>query len=171
VNAWQVLALPVAALAIGCTGGSPPGDSARAGADALVGAWRGSVQFQTGAFAAIKDLEFMYVFNSGGTLTESSNYDAVPPVPPAYGIWRQTGPREFAAKYTFYATRPPAAVEEITQGGGWLPAGRGVLQETITLSDDGKSFTSTIHYDALDASGKATETGTVASVRATRMDF
>ena len=166
---WQALALPAAALAIGCTGSSPP--SANAGADGLVGAWRGSVQFQTGAFAAVKDLEFMYVFNSGGTLTESSNYDAAPPVPPAYGIWRQTGPREFAAKYAFYATRPPAAFEEIAKGGGWLPAGRGVLQETITLSADGRGFTSTIRYDAFDAAGKATETGTVAGVRATRMDF
>lgn len=166
---WQALALPAAALTIGCTGGSLPSDNANAGADSLVGAWRGSVQFQTGAFAAVKDLEFMYVFNGGGTLTESSNYDAAPPVPPAYGIWRQTGPREFAAKYAFYATRPPAAFEEISKGGGWMPAGRGVLQETITLSADGRSFTSTIRYDAFDAAGKATETGTVASVHAERM--
>jgi hypothetical protein len=171
MNAWQALALPAAALAIGCAGGSPSGDNARAGADSLVGAWRGSVQFQTGAFAAVKDLDFMYVFNSGGTLTESSNYDGAPPVPPAYGLWRQTGPRQFAAKYAFYATRPPTAFEEISRGGGWLPAGRGVLQETITLSADGRSFTSTLRYDAFDAAGKATETGSVASVHAERMEL
>ena len=40
----------------------------------LAGAWRGKVQFTSGAFAEIKDLEFMYAFNAGGTMTESSNY-------------------------------------------------------------------------------------------------
>ena len=37
----------------------------------------------------MKDLEFMYVFNVGGTMTASSNYDGAPPVPPAYGVWRR----------------------------------------------------------------------------------
>src|SRR4051812_33684080 len=45
-------------------------------ADGLTGAWRSKIQFTTGSFAAVKDLEFMYVFNAGGTMTESSNYDA-----------------------------------------------------------------------------------------------
>jgi hypothetical protein len=54
--------------------------------DELVGAWKGKVQVKTGALAEIKDFEFMWVFNHGGTMTESSNYDAVPPTPPAYGI-------------------------------------------------------------------------------------
>jgi hypothetical protein len=55
------------------------------GNDNLAGAWQGRVQFTTGAFADTKDLEFMYAFNSGGTMTESSNYDAAPPAPPADG--------------------------------------------------------------------------------------
>jgi hypothetical protein len=49
----------------------------------LAGEWRAQLQFSSGAFAPIKDLEFMYSFNQGGTMTESSNYDASPPVPPA----------------------------------------------------------------------------------------
>ena len=53
------------------------------GGDDLVGAWKGKVQFKTGAFAAVTDLDFLYVFNAGGTMTESSNYDAAPPVTPA----------------------------------------------------------------------------------------
>src|SRR5262245_61852309 len=100
----------------------------------LVGEWRAQLQFTSGAFAAVKDLEFMYVFNLGGTMTESSNYDAAPPVPPAYGIWRRTGPREYEAKYEYYATRPPAAFDEIASGSGWLPAGRGVFVDHITLA-------------------------------------
>src|SRR5215468_4174188 len=69
--------------------------------DGLVGAWRGKVQFSTGPFAAITDLEFLYVFNEGGTMTESSNYDGVPPVAPAYGIWRKVGERKYEAKYIY----------------------------------------------------------------------
>jgi hypothetical protein len=76
----------------------------------LVGAWRAKIHFKDGAFASIKDLEFMYVFNEGGTITESSNYDGAPPVPPAYGVWRQVGPKQFEAKYTFYITKPPASL-------------------------------------------------------------
>jgi len=48
--------------------------------DALVGAWRSRIQFTSGAFAGITDLQFMTVYNAGGTLTESSNYDGAPPV-------------------------------------------------------------------------------------------
>ncbi len=42
-----------------------------------------------------KDLEFMYVFHADGTMTESSNYDAFPPGPPAYGVWRNSGRRQY----------------------------------------------------------------------------
>ena len=68
------------------TGCTLPSRSDTPRSDELVGAWRSNVQFKSGAFASITDLEFMYVFNAGGTLTESSNYDGVPPVPPAYGV-------------------------------------------------------------------------------------
>ena len=137
----------------------------------LVGAWQGKVQFKSGAFAAVKDLEFMYVFNVGGTMTESSNYDGAPPVPPAYGVWRKTGPRQFEARYEFYSTKSPANFDEIKGGGGWLPSGRGVLLEHITLSKDGRTFTSVIKYNAFDKNGKSTESGSEAETEAVRMEF
>lgn len=68
-------------------------------------------------------------------------------------------------------------VEEIWQGrvfdraGGWMPAGRGVLVETITLTEDGQSYHSTIRYDAFDQAGKPTETGSTSETVATRMRF
>src|SRR4051794_13544318 len=99
---------------------SPKGSHSEAAAsqsDGMVGAWRSRISFTSGAFASIKDLEFMYVFNQGGTLTESSNYDGAPPVPPAYGVWRATGPHEFEAKYLFYITAPPKKLEELGTGG------------------------------------------------------
>jgi hypothetical protein len=111
----------------------------------LVGAWRSSVQFETGDFASIKNLEFMYVFNAGGTLTESSNYDGAPPVPPAYGVWREVAPGEFEAKYEYFATAP-SPPDQFKSGGGWLPSGRGILTERIKVSADGQTFSSTIRY-------------------------
>jgi hypothetical protein len=143
----------------------------RPASDGLVGAWRSRVQFSGGAFAAMKDLEFMYVFNAGGTLTESSNYDGAPPVPPAYGVWREVGPQQYEARYLFYLTKPPARLEDMTGGGGWMPAGHGVFTERIQLAGDGKSFESTITYEAFDPSGKPAGGGGLATGHGVRIDF
>jgi len=158
-------------LVSGCAGTMASQDRTDSAGDSLVGAWRGKVRFKSGSFAAVKDLEFMYVFNAGGTLTESSNYDASPPVPPAYGVWRKIGPRQFEAKYEFYWTKAPAGFDDIAKGGGWSPGGHGVLVERITLSKDGKSFQSTLKYDAFDQAGKPTESGSEAETQAVRMGF
>ena len=136
-----------------------------------MGQWRARLEFEDGDFAAVEDLEFMYVFNAGGTLTESSNYDAAPPVPPAYGIWRRTGPDRFEAKYEFYPTSAPGGLDEITSGGGWLVAGRGVFTEAITVAAGGDTFTSTILYEAFDAAGSPVEGGGKATGRGVRLRF
>ena len=54
--------------------------------DVLVGAWRSQIKESDGELAEMKNLEFMYVFNVGGTMMEFSNYDSAPPRP-AY-VWR-----------------------------------------------------------------------------------
>ena len=122
----------------------------------LVGAWRSTIHFDSGPLASLADLQFLYVFNDGGTLTESSNYDAVPPVAPAYGVWQEVEPNEFEARYEFFLTKPPVHLDDLTTGGGWLPAGRGVLSEHIHIAADGNSFDSTIQYQPLDANGAPT---------------
>ncbi len=137
----------------------------------LVGQWRARLQFRSGDFAAVTDLEFMYVFNAGGTMTESSNYDAAPPVPPAYGVWRRIGPDRFEAKYEFYPTSIPTNWEEIASGGGWRCAGRGVFTETITVAADGATFTSAILYEAFDAAGQPVEGGGEAGGRGVKLRF
>jgi hypothetical protein len=137
----------------------------------LVGQWRARLDFADGDFAAVGDLEFMYVFNAGGTLTESSNYDAAPPVPPAYGIWRRIGPDRFEAKYEFYPTSAPGGLDEITSGGGWLVAGRGVFTEVITIAAGGDTFTSTILYEAFAVDGSPVEGGGKATGRGVRLRF
>ena len=139
--------------------------------DQLVGAWRSNVQFKSGALAAVKDLEFMYVFNAGGTMMESSNYDGAPPVPPAYGVWKKTGHGKFEARYVFYWTKPPVTFDDITKGGGWTPGGHGVLTENITLARDGRSFQSAIKYEVFDKAGNTIEGGGEAETKAARIDF
>ena len=129
-------------------GEQAPSSEGRAGSGdlELVGQWRARLDFQDGDFAAVDDLVFMYVFNAGGTLTESSNYDAAPPVPPGYGIWRRTGPARFEAKYEFYPTSAPGGLDEITSGGGWRVAGRGVFTEVITIAAGGDAVLSDKPY-------------------------
>jgi hypothetical protein len=127
--------------------------------DELVGEWQAKLQFDKGILASYKDLEFMYIFNTGGTLVESGNHDSNAPIPPAYGIWRKTGSQEFEAKYEFYVTEPPKELSVILNGGGWKPVGRGVLSEKIKLSKDGKTYVSKVHVDILTTDGKPMEGG------------
>ena len=145
-----ILSIVTVILALNLLGCARPG----ANSETLTGAWKGKVQFKTGAYAQIKDLEFMRVFNAGGTMTESSNYDGAPPVPPAYGIWEKTGRDQFEAAYQFYWNSIPSAFDEISKSGGFLPDGYGVVKEKITVSAGGKSYKSTINLMMFDKSGK-----------------
>lgn len=157
--------------ATACTDSRTPPATATSEHDGLVGAWRSQVQFSDGAFTSVQDLAFMYVFNAGGTMTESSNYDGTPPVPPAYGTWKATGARQFEARYEFFMTKPPESFESIAKGGGWLPAGHGVLTEDISLSDDGDSFTSMITLVLFDQNGQPVEGGGKGNGKGARIDF
>jgi hypothetical protein len=139
--------------------------------DSLAGAWRGKIQFTSGAFAGIKDLEYMYAFAAGGTMTESSNYDGAPPVPPAYGIWKKIGARKYEAKYQYYQTKAVTSAEELVKIGGWAPDGYGTFTQKITLSADGNSFDSTITLEMFDKEGKATAGGGEGTASATRLRF
>ena len=167
----RVLLVLMVVLAVAGRSQSQPLAASGTAAVDLAGEWRAQLQFSSGAFASIKDLEFMYAFNQGGTMTESSNYDASPPVPPAYGIWRKVGAKEFEAKYEFYVTKAPATFDEIAKGGGWGLAGRGIFVERITVSEDGKSFTSKIKYDQFDTAGKPAEGGGEATGKGVKLTF
>lgn len=158
-----------AAIAAGGCGQALPQENVAV--DELVGAWRSRVQFNDGAFAAIRDLEFLYVFNAGGTMTESSNYDGAPPVPPAYGVWRRTGPGRFETRYAFFVTRPPGSFDEIAGGGGWMPGGSGVLDEKIVLAADGRTYRSTIVYRPVDQAGRPIDGGGKGSAVGQRIGF
>ena len=139
--------------------------------DDLAGAWRGKVTLTSGVFATLKDVQYMYVFNAGGTMTESSNYDGVPPVPPAYGVWRKTGPRTFEAKYQWFQSKSVSTSEELIKSGGWMPDGHGSIRQTITLSADGNSFTSRITVELFDKAGKPIAGGGSGTAAGERIRF
>lgn len=155
---WQfgfmLLALTAVLGTAACTSAPASQASVPAEAAALQGAWRAKVTFTSGPLAEMKDLEFLYSYNAGGTMTESSNYDeAANSSPPAYGIWKQTAPHTFQTKYLFYTTKAPEPVAGAPAGSDWWPAGHGVLTETITLSDDGQTYASAIALSTFDKAG------------------
>jgi hypothetical protein len=136
----------------------------------LTGAWRSKVQMHSGPYVSLKDFAFMYSYNAGGTMTESSNYDAAPPCMPAYGIWKKTVDRQFETKYLFWITKAAGIEKQIADGGGWSPDGYGILREKITLSADGNAYNSTLTFETFDQEGKSTskiDTGTCVGTRIT----
>ena len=103
-----LLVLSAALIITGCRNGPSSQLDVSADRGRLVGAWRSKIVFRSGPLAEMKDLEFLYAYNAGGTMTESSNYDeAANSSPPAYGVWKQTDPRTFETKYVFYTTKAP----------------------------------------------------------------
>jgi hypothetical protein len=68
-------------------------------------------------------------------------------------------------------SRPPQAFEDIARGGGWSPAGFGVIVEKIALAADGRAYTSTLRVDIFDQAGKLVEGGSEAFGRGSRMEF
>lgn len=140
--------------------------------DALVGAWRAKIVFRNGALAEMKSLEFLYAYNAGGTMTESSNYDeAANSTPPAYGVWKQTAPHTFQTKYLFYTTKEPGPGDGAAGNRDWWPAGHGVLTETITLAADGQTYASTVKLDTYDTTGAPIAGGGEGTGAGTRIVF
>lgn len=159
-------------LAGGCSPRSSSRDATAADADGFVGAWRSQISFRGGALAGMKGLEFMYSYNAGGTMTESSNYDeAANSTPPAYGVWKRTGPRTFETKYFFYTTRASVPADSAPTRTDWWPAGHGELTETITLSADGQSSTSTIRLALFDMGGAPIAGGGEGTTTGKRITF
>ena len=161
-----------ALLIVGCGSGSASRTGASLDGGQLVGAWRSKIVFQDGPLAAMKGLEFLYAYNVGGTMTESSNYDeAANASPPAYGVWRQIDRRTFETKYVFYTTTAPGPDDGAPNDRDWWPAGHGVLTETVTLSDDSRTYVSTITLVTFDRAGKAIAGGGKGTGAGTRIEF
>ena len=138
----------------------------------LIGAWRANVAFKSGPLAGIKDLQFLYAYNHGFTMTESSNYDeAANSSPPAYGVWKWVGGRKYQTKYLFFTTKTPDSTTGAPNAGDWWPAGHGELTEIIQMSKDGRTYRSTIKLDTFDNAGKLVPGSGEGSAAAVRIDF
>mgnify|MGYP003693612545 CR=1 FL=1 len=93
-------------------------------------------------------------------MTESSNYDGAPPVPPAYGVLAQDGPRRIRTEIRVLLDRHLRRSRPSSRAqAGCLPAAA-VFTETIKLAADGQSFTSTMRHEAFDAKGNPADGGT-----------
>ena len=156
--------------------GCGPAPSSNPGAFAdpptLAGAWRSKVTFHSGPLAGMKGLEFLYAYNAGGTMTESSNYDeAENSSPPAYGVWKQIDARTFETKYMFYTTQVAGPGDGTKGNRDWWPAGHGELTEAITLADDGRTYASTIRLSLFDRANAPIAGGGEGTGAGTRVVF
>jgi hypothetical protein len=142
----------VAVLAV-LTGGacskSTP-SAAKPSAPSLEGGWRAHVTFASGPLKGVP-FQFLITYAAGGGMVESSNFDEVPPVPPAYGSWARTGPQNFKSTYVFFATKT-ANAKDVTKG--WTFSGVGVLNENIAQGKTGDAYSSSISYQLFDAEDK-----------------
>ena len=169
---FTLLMLSAVLIITGCRNGPSSPMSVSADRGMLAGAWRSKIVFRSGPLAEMKDLEFLYAYNAGGTMTESSNYDeAANSSPPVYGVWKQIDPRTFETKYVFYTTKAPGPGDGAPSSSDWWPSGHGVLTETITLSDDGQTYASTVTLATFDRTGTPISGGGEGTGVGTRIVF
>jgi hypothetical protein len=116
----------------------------------LEGAWRVNITVETGPFAGLQ--QFLVTYSAGGGMVESSNFDAMPPVPPAYGSWVATAESTFRSTYVFFTTEQ---VDRLDPGAGWGFSGSGKFRESITVGPNGDDYTSRLSYQLFDTADKA----------------
>jgi hypothetical protein len=115
----------------------------------LEGGWRAQVTIESGPLIGLQ--QFLLVYSAGGGMVESSNFDEVPPVPPAYGSWAATGDGNFRSTYVFFTTEQ---IDSCNPGAGWAFSGSGKLREAITVATTGNDYTSRLSYELFDTSDK-----------------
>ncbi|MEO8361676.1 MAG: hypothetical protein ABI672_16700 [Vicinamibacteria bacterium] len=156
----KIVILSMVLLMTACENPPVSQSTAAADRDKFVGAWHSKISFRSGPLSEMKGLEFFCVYNTGGTMTESSNYDeAANSSPPAYGVWKAIDARTFETKYLFFTTDAPRTGEGTPNAHDWWPAGHGVITETVTLSVDGRSYTSAIRLATFDKTGAPVANG------------
>jgi hypothetical protein len=131
-----------------CSKSAPPAATSKP--PSLEGGWRAHVTFASGPLKGVP-FQFLITYSTGGGMVESSNFDEVPPVPPAYGSWGRTGPTNFKSTYIFWTTKM-ANAKDVSKG--WTFSGIGVLNENIALSQTGDAYTSSIAYQLYDTQDK-----------------
>ncbi len=124
--------------------------------DPIEGLWNSQVTItdcQTGAVT--RQFRAMNLFIRGGTLTDT---DVQPPTAhgPAFGTWQSSKAAQYTSMFQLFRYNPDGSF-----------AGANKVTRTITLSGDGKSFSSTIAVDVEDPTG-ATLSSACGTENATR---
>lgn len=145
--AGLAVAGPMAALTPGVARASEDNESA----DALVGAWRGTV-----SPAGQPSFESLTTFAPGGTLVASASIDLTPPgiSTPSYGVWARGDESEYRVKFFFF-----------TFDAKDNPAGSGEVKGQLTV--DGNDLQGRFTLTIFDPNGAVlfTSGGTVAATR------
>jgi hypothetical protein len=124
-----------------CGGGGDAHAQSVAEADPIQGLWQSSVSLtncQSGA--ALGGFRGLTIFNQGGTASADNNQPSATKGP-AMGYWTRSGTGAYTVNLRFWRYAADGT-----------PAGQQRLTRTITLAADGKTLTSTITTQALDAS-------------------
>jgi hypothetical protein len=111
----------------------------------LEGGWRARVTIASGPIQGVG--QFLFTYARGGGLVESSNFDEMPPVPPAYGSWVNTRGQTFQSTYVFFTT---VLADANDVGAGWQFSGSGKIKESIQLRNDGDTYSSDLTYQLFD---------------------
>ena len=139
-----------------CGGGGDAHAQSAITSDPIEGFWQSSVSLKDcSSGAAIGGFRGLSVFNQGGTASADNNQPSATKGP-ALGTWKKSATGSYVVELRFWRYLPDGS-----------PAGQQRLTRTITLAADGKSLTSTIVTQALDASDTVTLTacGTEAGAR------
>jgi hypothetical protein len=137
-----------------CGGGGNAHAQAATPPDPIEGFWQSSVSLRDcTSGAALGGFRGLSLFNSGGTASADNNQPSATKGP-AMGTWKKTTNGTYTVELRFWRYGPDGT-----------PTGQQRLTRTITVAADGKSLTSTITTQALDASDNVvltacgTETG------------
>ena len=123
-----------------CGGGGDAHAQSTAAPDPIEGFWQSSVALKDCASSvSFGGFRGLTIFNSGGTASADNNQPSATKGP-AMGTWKKTADGSYTVDLRFWRYGPDGT-----------PAGQQRLTRTITLAADGKSLTSTITTQALDA--------------------
>ncbi len=137
-----------------CGGGGDAQAQSTATADPIEGFWQSNVSLKDcSSGVSFGGFRGLTIFNSGGTASADNNQPSATKGL-AMGTWKKTATGSYTVDLRFWR-----------YGSDGMPAGQQRLTRTVTLAPDGKSLTSTITTQALDASDNVvqaacgTETG------------
>lgn len=130
-----------------CGGSGDAHAQAAATPDPIEGFWQSSVSLKNcDSGAALGGFRGLTIFNAGGT-TNADNNQPAPTKGTAVGTWKKIASGSYTADFRFWRYGPDG-----------LSTGQQRLTRTITLAADGKSLTSTIVTQSLDAADNVVQT-------------